>query len=115
MAAHLLHARAAFFAASLLGLIPGGAVAGDAAAAHRTWQACLGQAYVTGAAYTGHDLAADSALQACQGEETAYLAALSTSPLLDAEDIAQARPELLARARTQLLATVVTGPRAILR
>ncbi len=115
MAAHLFPARAALIAASLVGLIPGGAMAGDAATAHHSWQACLGQAYVTGASYTGRDLAADAALRACRGEESAYLTALSASPLLDAEDIAQARPELVARARTQLLATVVAGPRAILR
>lgn len=92
-----------------------GAGAGEAASAHHSWRECLGNAYVSGVALTGRDLAADAALRACRGEETAYLTALSASPLLDGDDIAQARPELVARARAQLLDTVRTGPRSVLR
>jgi hypothetical protein len=102
-------------AALAVAFIPGSALAGDAAGAHQTWRECLGHAYLTGAAYTGRDLAADAAIRACRGEETAYLAALSTSPLLDEDDMAQARPQLIARARAQLLAMVNTGPRPVLR
>lgn len=106
---------AALFAACALALAPASARAGDAATAHQTWQDCLGHAYVTGVAYTGRDLAADAAFRSCRGEEAAYLTALSASPLLDGDDIAQARPELVARARTQLLVSVTAGPRAVLR
>lgn len=106
MAAHRFITAAAFVA-----LLPGAAWAGDAAAAHQSWSDCLGRAYVAGAAYTGRDLAADAALRACRGAEGAYLAALSTSPLLDADDIAQARPQMVARAR----AALTDGPRAVLR
>jgi len=102
-------------AALAVAFIPGSVLAGDAAGAHQTWRECLGHAYLTGAAYTGRDLAADAAIRACRGEETAYLAALSTSPLLDEDDMAQARPQLIARARAQLLAMVNTGPRPVLR
>ncbi len=89
------------------------ALAGDAASAQlveklpRT-RLCRGRGL------HGRDLAADAALRSCRGEENAYLAALSDSPLLDADDIAQARPDLVARARAALLETV-SGPRAVLR
>ncbi|MCJ2015280.1 hypothetical protein [Methylobacterium sp. J-076] len=92
-------------------LAPAAALAGDAAAAHSSWKSCLDHAYVSRAAVTGQDLAAAAALRACRGEETAYLSALSASPLLDGDDIAQARPELVARAR----AALTTGPRSVLR
>jgi len=101
-------------AAIMVALTAAPALAGDAASAHTSWRGCLGRAYVEGAAFTGRDLAADAALRSCRGEETAYLAALSDSPLLDADDIAQARPDLVARARAALLETV-SGPRAVLR
>lgn len=92
-------------------LVPALAWAGDAASAHTTWSRCLDHAFVERAAVTGRDLAADAALRACRGEESAYLAALSASPLLDGDDIAQARPELVARARAALTA----GPQVALR
>ena len=101
-------------AAIMVALTAAPALAGDAASAHSSWRRCLGRAYDDGAAFTGRDLAADAALRACRGEEGAYLTALSSSPLLDADDIAQARPDLVARARAALLDTV-TGPRAVLR
>jgi hypothetical protein len=115
VAAPRITSFAVLFAACGLAFVPGGARAGDTAGAYRTWQDCLGHAYVTGIAYTGRDLAADGAIRACRGEESAYLTALSASPLLDGDDIAQARPDLIARARSQLLATVTAGPRAVLR
>lgn len=101
-------------AAIMVALTGAPAQAGDAASAHSSWNSCLGRAYVDSAAFTGRDLAADAALRACRGEENAYLAALSASPLLDADDIALARPDLVARARATLLDTV-TGPRVVLR
>lgn len=101
-------------AAIMVALTGAPALAGDAASAHSSWKSCLGRAYVEGAALTGRDLAADAALRACRGEENAYLVALSGSPLLDADDIAQARPDLVARARAALL-DPTTGPRAVLR
>ncbi|GJD36338.1 hypothetical protein [Methylobacterium aerolatum] len=107
--------RAAIVAGLAALSIPGTALASDAATTHRTWTDCLGRSYVTGIAYTGRDLAADAAFSACRGEENAYLAALSASPLLDGDDIAQARPELVARARHRLLGMVNSGPRSILR
>jgi len=101
-------------AAIMVALTAAPVLAGDAASAHSSWSHCLGRAYVEGAAFTGRDLAADAALRACRGEENAYLTALANSPLLDADDIAQARPDLVARARAALLETVA-GPRAVLR
>lgn len=96
-------------------LVPATARAGDAASAHMSWSRCLNHAFVERASVTGRDLAADAALRACRGEEGAYLTALSASPLLDGDDIAQARPELVARARAALLETLTAGPRAVLR
>lgn len=96
-------------------LVSAPALAGDAAAAHASWRTCLGQAYLTDAAFTGRDLAADAAIRSCRGEETAYLTALSASPFLDGDDIAQARPDLIARERVQLLGMVNAGPRSVMR
>ena len=98
-----------------LALAPVAAQAGDAASAHLSWSRCLDRAYGERAAVTGRDLAADAAIRACRVEESIYLTALSSSPLLDGDDIAQARPDLVARARAALLDAVTAGPRAILR
>ena len=108
-------ARAALLAALAALSISGSALANDAASTHRSWTDCLGRSYVSGIAYTGRDLAADAAFRACRGEESAYLEALSASPLLDSDDIAQTRPELVARARHRLFGMVNAGPRSLLR
>jgi hypothetical protein len=105
----------ALLTAAALASAVNGAQAGEAASAHRSWRQCLGNAYVSGIALTGRDLATDAALRACRGEESAYLTALSASPLLDGDDIAQVRPELVARVRAQLIDTVTAGPRSVLR
>ena len=67
------------------------------------WQACLTDAFALQAVLSSRTLAADSALRECRERESAYLAALSASPLVDGEDVARVRPALLARARSQLL------------
>jgi hypothetical protein len=92
-------------------LAPGSVRAGEAASADLTWRACLGRAFQARAALGGRELAAEAALRACRSEETTYLAALASSPLLDDEDIVRARPALAERARARLL----DGPRAVLR
>jgi hypothetical protein len=74
----------------------------DAAASHAAWHDCLRQAYGLRATLSGRDLAADAALRACRGAENAYLAALSTSPLLDADDVTRVRPALVIKARAWL-------------
>ena len=75
---------------------------GKAASGHAAWHECLRDAYALRASLTGEDLAADAALRACRGVETAYLASLSASPLLDDEDVARVRPALVLRARDWL-------------
>lgn len=102
-------------AAIMVALVPARSWAGDAATAHSSWRSCLGRAYAEGASLTGRDLAADAALRACRGEEGAYLVALAASPLLDADDIAQARPDLVARERAALVGTLAANTLPVLR
>ena len=90
--------------AALAGLGCAPAMAGEAADRHAAWQGCLSRNFSVQAAMTGRTLAADAALRNCRGAETAYLTALSASPLLDPEDVARARPALLVRARNGLVA-----------
>lgn len=72
-------------------------------AQHSAWQTCLHDAYALKASLSSPALAADSALRECRDRESAYLSALSTSPLVDDEDVTRVRPALLARARLWLL------------
>ena len=73
-----------------------------AAASHAAWHDCLRQAYALRSALSGSELAADAALRNCRDAESAYLAALSTSPLLDADDVTRVRPALVIKARAWL-------------
>ncbi|GJE26768.1 hypothetical protein [Methylobacterium organophilum] len=82
--------------------------AGAAGQSHAAWQSCLREAYGLKAALSGKTLAADAALRECRDRENAYLAALSTSPLLDDEDVARVRPALVARARIWLMGRAPT-------
>jgi hypothetical protein len=70
---------------------------------HDAWRACLSDAFSLRAALSGQTLAAEAAIRECRDSETAYLSALSTSPLVDEEDVTRVRPALLVRARTWLL------------
>ncbi|GEO98660.1 hypothetical protein [Methylobacterium haplocladii] len=70
---------------------------------HDAWHACLTDAFTLRAALSGRALAAETALRECRESETAYLSALSASPLIDEEDVTRVRPALLVRARTWLL------------
>jgi hypothetical protein len=70
---------------------------------HEAWRSCLSDAFNLQAALSSRSLAADSALRECRDSETAYLSALSHSPLVDDEDVDRVRPALLVRARTWLL------------
>ena len=70
---------------------------------HAAWQGCLNRNFGIQSLLTSRTLAVDAALGACRDAERAYLAALSASPLLDADEAAEARPALLARARGWLL------------
>ncbi|MEA1831026.1 hypothetical protein U8607_02935 [Methylobacterium durans] len=79
------------------------ALAGQAADLHQAWQGCLRRSFTLQAALSSRDLAADSALRACRDAETAYLSALSVSPLLDGDDVSRVRPALILRARGWLL------------
>lgn len=77
--------------------------ASEAGDRHAVWQGCLDRNFGVQAVLTSRVLAADAAVRACRDAEKAYLAALATSPLLDAEEATEARPALLARARNRLL------------
>lgn len=88
-------------AAETVGTSGAGASTG-AGASHTAWRDCLRQAYGLRASLSSPDLAADAALRACREAETAYLAALSTSPMLDAEDVTRVRPALVTKARAWL-------------
>ncbi len=72
---------------------------------HAAWQSCLRDAFSLKASLSSPSLAADAALRECRPSETAYLDTLSLSPLLDEEDVAKARPALVARARLWLIGT----------
>jgi len=76
---------------------------GPERARYGAWQTCLKQSFGERAALSGRGIAADAALRECRESEGAYLAALQGSPLLDEEDVARARPALVARARLWLL------------
>lgn len=84
--------------------VPGGAWAGDAADRHATWRGCLHRTFAIETARSARIRAADASLRACEADEAAYLTALSTSPLLDGDDVARVRPALIQRARGWLLA-----------
>ncbi|VUF11338.1 hypothetical protein [Methylobacterium dankookense] len=81
----------------------GHAEAGEAGTRHAAWQGCLNSNFGIQSRLTGRMLAADAALRACREAEQAYLDALASSPLVDAEEAVQARPALVARARGWLL------------
>ena len=80
-------------------------VRADAGAAtrHAIWRDCLARNFKVQVALTARNLAADAAFQACRAPEEAYLAALTSSPLLDGEDVARARPLLAGRIRAWLI------------
>ncbi|WP_244480666.1 hypothetical protein [Methylobacterium sp. Leaf399] len=86
------------------------ASAGDVATLHATWRGCLERSFSLQAVLTSRTLAADTAVRTCRESETAYLAALSTSPLVDDDDVARVRPALLQRARGWLLGVQTTQP-----
>jgi hypothetical protein len=90
-------------AGSLALCLAGVAQAGDAGRHYASWRGCLDRNFALQATLSGRTLAADAALRICRETETAYLAALSASPLLDADEADQARPALVARARGWLL------------
>ncbi|WP_091970324.1 hypothetical protein [Methylobacterium gossipiicola] len=83
---------------------PGFARAGEAADLHAAWRGCLQRSFAAQAAQTSRADAVEASLRACRTREAAYLAALSTSPLLDDEDVARARPALIQKAKGWLLA-----------
>ncbi|GEP11579.1 hypothetical protein [Methylobacterium gnaphalii] len=72
---------------------------------HEAWRGCLSDAFTLRATLSSRALAADMALRECRDSETAYLSALSQSPLVDEDDVDRVRPALLIRARTWLLTT----------
>ena len=74
-----------------------------ASARHEAWRTCLSDAFALRAALSNRVPAADAALRECRDSESAYLAALSMSPLIDGDDVARVRPALLVRARSWLL------------
>lgn len=76
---------------------------GSVSTRHDAWHSCLVDAFTLRATLSGRDLAAETALRECRESETAYLSALSGSPLVDEEDVSRVRPALLVRARTWLL------------
>jgi len=82
----------------------GVAEAGGAADLHAAWRGCLQRSFTVQAALTSRTHAAEASVRACKASEAAYLAALSASPLLDDEDVARARPDLIQRAKGWLLA-----------
>ena len=91
-------------------LSAGSAQAGGVADLHDTWRGCLHRTFALQSALTSRTLAADTALRTCRGSEMAYLAALSTSPLVDGDDVARVRPALLERARGWLLGAQAARP-----
>ncbi|MCJ2043473.1 hypothetical protein MKK58_02775 [Methylobacterium sp. J-078] len=77
---------------------------------HVAWRACLHRNFALQVALSSRVIAADSALRACRPSEQAYLAALSTSPLVDGDDVARVRPALILRAKGWLLDGGATRP-----
>jgi hypothetical protein len=71
---------------------------------HGAWRACLHRNFVLQVALSSRVIAADQALRTCRPSEQAYLTALSDSPLVDGDDVARVRPDLLLRAKGWLLA-----------
>lgn len=102
--------RLAVLTTLLAGLSIGPAVAGDVAEFHSSWRDCLDRSFGFQVALTSRTLAADTALRACRHGEDAYLDALSTSPLVDGDDVARVRPALLQRARGWLLGGRASRP-----
>lgn len=76
---------------------------GSSRTGHAAWHDCLREAYGLQAALSSRTVAADAAVRACRDRESAYLAALSTSPMLDDEDVSRVRPALVLRAKTWLM------------
>lgn len=75
----------------------------EVATLHSSWRGCLQRHFGLQAVLTSRTFAAESAVKSCRGSEAAYLAALSTSPLLDDEDVSRVRPALIQRAKGWLL------------
>ncbi|WP_019905816.1 hypothetical protein [Methylobacterium sp. 77] len=75
----------------------------DVGALHAAWRGCLHRNFGLQSVLTSRVLAVESALKSCRGSEGAYLSALSTSPLVDGEDVARVRPALIQRAKFWLL------------
>lgn len=94
----------------LAGLSIGPVAAGDVAELHSSWRDCLHRSFDFQVALTSRTLAADTALRACRHGEEAYLGALSTSPMVDDDDVARVRPALLQRARGWLLSGRASRP-----
>ncbi|AWN34840.1 hypothetical protein [Methylobacterium radiodurans] len=95
--------RSLCLAGSLMLCLAGAAEAGEAGRHYASWRGCLDRNFALQAALTSPSLAADAALRICRETETAYLAALAASPMVDADEADQARPALVARARGWLL------------
>lgn len=70
---------------------------------HAAWQSCLDVAFAEQARTASRSFAATKAVTTCREPEDAYLAALSTSPMMDGKDVARIRPALVARARERLI------------
>ncbi|GJD30131.1 hypothetical protein PMNALOAF_1375 [Methylobacterium adhaesivum] len=105
--------RAGAVCALLLALpfgLSGLARAGETADLHAAWRGCLQRSFTVKAAVTSRTDAVEASLRACKTSEAAYLASLATSPLVDDEDVARARPALIQRAKGWLLAG---GPRPL--
>ena len=102
--------RLAVLATLLAGLGIGPAAANDVAELHSSWRDCLHRSFDFQVALTSRTLAADTALRACRHGEEAYLGALSTSPMVDDDDVARVRPALLQRARGWLLSGRASRP-----
>jgi hypothetical protein len=75
----------------------------DVGALHASWRGCLHRNFDLQALVTSRTLAVESAVKSCRSSEAAYLAALSTSPLVDDEDVSRVRPALIQRAKGWLL------------
>lgn len=103
MTPHVRATRLTCAAALLAATLGAPASAGEAETRQGSWRDCLSRTYASHAALTGRDIAADAAFRACRHAEDAYLAALSASPLLDADDLARARPALAGRIRAWLV------------
>ena len=103
---------AALLLAALIAPIPVLAQESDVAGLHAAWRGCLHRSFGLQAVLTSRTLAADTALKACRRSESAYLSALSASPLVDGDDVARVRPALLQRARGWLL-TGAAAPRPL--